>query len=45
MFFLSPTGAVLTSEMAVDGDSKYKYYYYNEEQLIRKMQHVLDLYG
>ena len=28
MFFLSPTGAVLTSEMAVDGDSKYKYYYY-----------------
>ena len=40
LFFVSPAGKVLTEITAVQGDSRYKYYYYSENQLVQSMQLV-----
>ena len=40
LFFISPQGTPLMDVMAVDRHSRFKYYYFSEEQLIKKMQLV-----
>ena len=44
LFFISPQGTPLMDVMAVDGNSRFKYYYFSEEQLIKKMEQVFSRY-
>lgn len=44
IFFLDTSGQVMREVMNTNGNSKYKYYYSNEQSLITSMQKVLSCY-
>jgi protein-disulfide reductase (glutathione) len=41
IFFLSPDGVVRHDVVNVDGDKRFKYFYGNEDHLIRSMETAL----